>query len=212
MTQPTAAQRPDGGTRRAYGVVLLVGLVSATAVAVGVTRPWFEASATGRNLPRLHAAATGADLMPLAGALGVVLLGSFGAVVATRGTVRRALGLLIVVCAVVVLIAAAHPGSPANVLGDGLSARGWSGGNYSTAGRPWRWLVLVGAAGCVLAGAAVTRFGGQWPTLGQRYDAPAPVDKSRALGPGSRTGGDGDLTDEQVWRALDRGDDPTQTS
>jgi uncharacterized membrane protein (TIGR02234 family) len=142
----------------------------------------------------------------------VVLLGSFGAVVATGGAVRRALGVLIVVCAVVVLAAAAHPGSAAQVLGDGLSARGWSGGSYSTAGRPWRWLVLVGAAGCLAAGTAVTRFGAGWPTLGQRYDAPAAVADPTAVGADSPTGGDGDLTDEQLWRALDRGDDPTQTS
>jgi uncharacterized membrane protein (TIGR02234 family) len=211
MTQHKAA-RPNVGTGRTYAVVLLVGLLSAAAVAVGVTRPWYEAFATGKNLPRLQAAATGADLMPLAGALGVVLLGSFGAVVATRGAVRRALGVLIVVCSIVVLGAAAHPGSAAQVLTDGLSARGWSGGSYLTAGRPWRWLVLVGAAGCLVAGAAVACFGARWPTLGQRYGAPAPVADPTAVGAGSRTGGDDDVTDEQLWRALDRGDDPTQTS
>lgn len=212
MTGSTARPPGIGASRRAYGATLVVGLLSAVATTTAVSRPWYEASATVKNLPRLEAAASGTDLVPVAGALGVVLVASFGAVVATRGWLRRGLGLLIVLGAAVVLVSTARLSTTDEVLRAGLSARGWSGGAYDTSATPWRLLVLVGSAGCLAAGAAVARFGAQWPTMGQRYDAPAPAADSLAPSEGSAVEADRSLTQEQLWRALDQGRDPTQDS
>ncbi len=206
----TASPATAGGGHRAYGFAVLVGLLSAVAVTTGVSRPWYEASATVKNLPRLEAAATGSELLPVAGALGLVLMASFGAVIATRGWWRRGLGLLIVVGAVVVLVAAARPGTTDQVLRADLAARGWPGGGYDTSVTPWRWLVLAGSAGCLAAGAAVARFGAQWPTMGQRYDAPPLSADSAAADESFPAEVDRSLTQEQLWRALDQGRDPTQ--
>ena len=189
--------------RAGYGPTLVLGLLGAVAVTVGVSRPWVGATANVAGLPTLYADASGADLVPLAGALGVVLLAAFGAVVATRNWVRRCLGLLIVVASVVVAVAAIHPANAANTLTDGLAAKGWSGADYSTTTMAWRWLVLVGALVCLGAGAAVARFGAGWATMGSRYDAPAaPVE--------TRSRADGQLTEAEVWHAIDQGHDPTQ--
>lgn len=209
-----AARRP---ATRDYAATMLLGLLSATLVTVGLTRPWVRASGTVEGLPHLDAAATGADLAPLAGALGVVLLASFGAVLATRGSFRRVVGFLIVGCAVAVGFAAVHPAAADALLRDGLAAKGWTGsGNYRTATQLWRWLVLGGALGCLVAGLQVVRRAPQWPTMGRRYDAPdapAPAvllsDESH-ISDQSHLSDERDISDEALWRALDEGRDPTR--
>ncbi|MGH3446074.1 MAG: Trp biosynthesis-associated membrane protein [Nocardioidaceae bacterium] len=188
--------------RRGYAVTLLVGVAGAAAVAVGVSRPWVTATATAPGLPSIHASASGADVAPLAGALGFVLLAAFGAVIATKGWVRRGLGALIVVVGVVVLVSALNPGGAGDVLADGLSAKGWTGGDQTTDGSWWRWLVVVGACVCALGGAVVARYGAQWAVMGSKYDAPSsPHEGSHAPA--------ADLSEGDVWRAIDRGHDPT---
>lgn len=198
------AEDSPGGTVGGYPATLLSGLLGATAVAVGVARPWVEATATVQGLPALETTASGASLAPLTGALGVVLLAAFGAVIATRGWVRRGLGLLIVVVAVVVLAAAIWPGPTAASLTEQLVAKGYSGGGYETSTLAWRWVVLAGSVVSAGAGAMVARFGGRWATMGSRYDAPTAREEA-AVDP------DGATDETQLWRALDRGNDPTQT-
>ena len=61
-----------------YGPTLVLGLAGALAVMVGVAKPWATATATQPGLPAIEVQVTGADLAPLAGALGVVLLAAFG--------------------------------------------------------------------------------------------------------------------------------------
>lgn len=192
-----------GNHRRLYLPALATGLLGSLGVTVGSAHPWVAATSRVRNLPTLHASASGADLAPLAGALGVVLLAAFGAVIATRGWVRRGLGAAIVVAAAVVLLAVIHPGAAGGVLRSGLSAKGWSGGSYDTATQLWRWVVLLSACVTALAGAATLRYGGQWAVMGNRYDAP------RARAPVAAKPAE-DLTENDVWEAIDHGHDPTQ--
>ncbi len=191
--------------RRVYAQTLLVGLVSAGAVSVGVSRPWVSATAASSGLPVIHASVDGADLAPLAGALGFVLLAAFGAVIATRGWVRRGLGVLVVAAALVVLAAVVHPGQTGAAVEAGLSAKGWSGGPYDAGTSVWRWLVGAGALGCLVAGLLVARLGGAWATMGQRYDGPR-----RPAGP-ARSGPQPNPTESDVWRSIDSGHDPTQS-
>jgi uncharacterized membrane protein (TIGR02234 family) len=191
--------------RRVYAQTLVVGLVSAGAVSVGVSRPWVSATANVTGLPVIHATVDGADLAPLAGALGFVLLASFGAVIATRGWVRRGLGVLVVVAALVVLAAAVHPGETGTALEQGLSAKGWSGGPYETSTSAWRLLVGLGSLGCLVAGLLVARFGGSWASMGARYDAPGSTAPQAAGSP------EAELTETDLWRSIDSGHDPTQS-
>lgn len=196
---------PKAAEGRRYGQVLVVGLVSATATTVAVSHPWAAATASVTGLPQLRASVDGADVAPLAAALGVVLLASFGAVLATRGWVRRSLGALVVVCGVAVLATVIRPGDMRAAVEQGLSARGWSGGSYDASTSPWRWVAGAGAVGCMVAGLLVARFGGSWPSMGARYD---PV--GRPPDP-KVTGGEGMATEADLWRSIDQGHDPTQT-
>lgn len=185
-----------------YAASLIAGLLAATSVVVAATRPWVTATAVQPNLPRLEVAVDGTTLSPLAGAMGLVILAAFGAVVATRGRVRRILGVVIVASAGLVLVVAISPGDESQAVRTALAARGWIGGHYETAGSPWRLLVVVGAIVCMAAGVSTACFGHRWATMGKRYDAPQP--ESHHDG--------GELTDTDLWRALDHGHDPTQRS
>ncbi len=195
----------SGGARgrRLYGPTLVVGLLGAVGVTVGSSRPWISATSTVPGLPTIHATASGADLAPLAGALGVVMLAAFGAVVATRGWVRRGLGAGILLASLVVLAAVIDPSGSTGVLKTGMSAKGWSGGAYQTSTELWRWLVLVSAIATGLAGAATAWYGGQWAVMGSRYDSPRAA-REAAAGPAE------ELSETAVWQAIDQGRDPTQ--
>lgn len=213
--------RADGQTalaRHGYALSLLVGALGAVGVIVGTARPWVSATAEVVGLPTIKATADGADLAPVAAALGVVLLAAFGAVVATRGWVRRGLGVLVVVLAVVVVVSVLHPADPSHRLTQNLSAKGWDGGPYQTATQAWRWLALVGALAAGAAGAAVAAYGGRWATMGRRYDAPQP-DREHPAGRGATAAATGsaavldeNATEAEIWNAIDQGRDPTQPS
>lgn len=198
---------PDPG----YGPTMLVGLLAAAAATVAASRPWLSATATVDGLPTLTATVSGAAQSPLAGALGVVMLAAFGAVVATRGGVRRALGLLVVAAAVTIFIAATAPSNSAGLVEAGLMAKGWSGGAYNMDTVFWRWVSAAAALICAGAGVAVAAWGGEWATMGSRYDAPAGADASRSDAPGGAHRRAEELSEAEVWREIDRGHDPTET-
>ena len=67
-------------------------------------------------------------------------------------------------------------------------------------------LASTGAGLLLLAvGVAAALRGPRWPGLGRRYERPAPPvprPNRRAAGP--------DVDDTDLWRAQDRGDDPTR--
>lgn len=195
--------RPGG-----YAVTLVVGLFAAIAATVGLAQPWIAASATQEGLPVVKASVTGAEVAPLAGALGVVVLASFGAVIATRGWARRALGALIVIGAAVIAFSTLRPPSGSDQLEAGLSALGWAGGPYDMSTRPWRLVTLAAASLCLAAGVAVIARGHRWATMGSRYDAPT----SHEVGTNAVDDADrGELSEADVWHEIDHGRDPTQT-
>lgn len=183
--------------RRGYALTLLLGLASAGAVAVGATKPWVTATAEVAGMPRLVTDVTGSDIAPAAGALGLAVLAAFGAVVATGGWVRRVVGVLIVVAMLFVAYVALFPGSTTGLVEDGLAATGWSGGGYHVSSVWWRWLVAVAALVGAVCGGLVVRYATQWATMGDRYDAPSERASTEVT------------TEADVWRAIDRGDDPT---
>ncbi len=192
-----------------YGPTLVLGLVGALAVTVGVAKAWVTATARVPGLPTIEVGVTGADLAPLAGALGVVVLAGFGAVIATRGWARRVVGILIVAAAAVVLVTAIHPPGATGALEDGLSAKGWSSGAYSTGTVGWRWVSLAGALISMGAGAAISRYASRWATMGQEYDAPT-REGTAASGPDAEAADMAELSEADVWREIDQGRDPTR--
>jgi uncharacterized membrane protein (TIGR02234 family) len=204
-TMPPTPGRRSPASRAGYALTILVGLAASGVCAVAVAQPWARATATVPGLPPIEASVDGADVAPIAAALAVVCLAAFGAVIATRGWVRRALGILIVGCAAVVVFVAVAPGSTTGLLEDALSAKGWTGGDYDRSVTAWRVVAGVGGVLTIAAGAIVARFGAEWATMGARYDSPAEAQSARPTA-------DEDLSDAAMWRALDDGGDPTTTT
>jgi uncharacterized membrane protein (TIGR02234 family) len=153
-------------------------------------------------------AVSGADAAPLVPAAGLVLLAAAVALLAVRGTGRAVVGLLMAAAGGVLAW------SGVRALAGGLSAATTElPGIVRAAGRVTvdltaAWPVLAVVAGLLGIGAgllAVLR-GRTWPAMGRRYErAGAPTAAPAARRP---------ETDEDraqaAWKALDRGDDPTQ--
>lgn len=203
----------DDATRqrlvRGYAAAVVVGLLSAGIVAFAVARPWVRAHAVVPRVATIDTSISGGDLVPLAGALGFVLLAAFGAVIATRGMARRIVGGAIVVASILVLASALRPGGSQAAVQAALSAKGWAGGSYSAPATLWRLLTGIAALGCTVSGLAVAAVGHRWPTMGARYDgasARASADAQAAV-PADQSA---QPTDAEIWREIDRGIDPTQ--
>jgi hypothetical protein len=72
--------------------------------------------------------------------------------------------------------------------------------SQSEAPLAWRWVAIAGSVAVIVSGLLVVTAGHRWPSLSRRYDGDSE--------------GKRDLTTStseplQMWRALDRGDDPT---
>ncbi|MGC9667394.1 Trp biosynthesis-associated membrane protein [Planosporangium sp. 12N6] len=150
---------PTGPTGAVRGRLLAVLTCAAGAglALFAVGRTWARVTVVrAAPLPPLHEAKTGSALLPWLPALALVALAGAGALLATRGLLRTAVGVLLVgsglglaVGAVARLGAGASPVWPlATVLGG----------------------LLVAGAG----GLAVAR-GRQWPGMAARYERPARV-------------------------------------
>ncbi|WP_229400166.1 Trp biosynthesis-associated membrane protein [Micromonospora okii] len=195
-TDPAAgAVTPDARRRRELTYAVLLCLAGAGLALWASTRTWsVELTARPVPLPPVRQARTGAGLLPWLPALAVVALAGGGAVLATRGAVRRLLGVLLL------------------ALGAAVAAGGGYGlvaafdGEVS---RQWPALCLAGGALAAGGGALTALRGATWPAMGARYERPVrraadPQEGEAATGPvtGRRT--------TQAWDALDRGEDPTE--
>jgi uncharacterized membrane protein (TIGR02234 family) len=186
--------------RREYGLTLLAGAVGAGLILLAVRERWAEAVFTPpKPLSQQVVGVSGADLVPLAGALAVAALAGLAAVIATRGVLRRAAGALLAVfgacagaavttgvtAANVVSVAASHVASPESAAVSGAAGSTTSGaaggaavvltgtGHAVMTGTPWRFAVLAGALLVFLAGLATALRGPRWPVMSARYDRPA---------------------------------------
>jgi len=188
---PTAT-RGGGGTararRRAFGYTVLLCLLGTGLAAFAATRTWaVELTIRPAPLPATRVTRTGGDLLPWLPALALVGLAAAGAVLATRGVVRRLVGVLL------------------TLLGLGVAAGAAYGGFVTARGEVsvgWPVLCALGGVGAAVAGAVTAVRGATWPVMGARYERGG----STAAGVPAR-GGVGDTA--AVWDALDRGEDPT---
>ncbi len=179
--------------RSTFGPTLLLGLGSAALATVGAGRTWAEATTTAQGTRTV--AATGTDVAPGSLPLALVALACWGAVLVLRRRGRRVvavLGVLASVGSAVTVLAAA--GDAREVAAKMLG--GASDVDVDTS----LWPVVTVVACAVTAACFVFAFlqAPRWPEMSARYDAPAerPVDAES-------------MSDAEVWRALDDGQDPT---
>jgi len=130
--------------RRELLLVLLLGLAGTGLVLLAVRQGWAHVrTAAPRPLPGSDVPLTGQDLVPAAGALAIAALASLAAVLATRGLVRRVVGLLLAGFGIGIAAAV----SAGITAADAIAAAAGNAGSAASAGS-------AGTAGSVTAGSA----------------------------------------------------------
>ena len=185
----------------------VVGLAAAGGLALSTGgQTWLTATvARPEPLPPVTEQLTGSALAPLVPAGGLVLLAAAVALVAVRGGGRVLVGLLAAVAGGVL----GWSGLRTLVAdGDAVAAGVGSGtpGSSVTAAVSAGWPLLALLAGllAVAAGLLTVLRGRSWPGMGRRYERTAASAPAAAR---PRTDEDRAL---DAWRALDRGEDPTE--
>ncbi|MFD0356929.1 TIGR02234 family membrane protein [Streptomyces sp. NPDC127110] len=202
---PSEAEAPDSSTgRRTVAVALLLGALGATVVLLASGRTWARGSASigGGTLPLT---ADGRAVTGLPAALAIVGLAALVAVFAVRGRGRLLVSGLLALSGLGAALAAVAAADDRAALDERAATA-----TADTAARvvelthtAWPYVTASGAALILLAGLLALRFGSGWPAMGGRYErdgsprgrTPAPVDPDRP---------------EDLWKALDRGEDPTR--
>jgi uncharacterized membrane protein (TIGR02234 family) len=187
--------------RRSFGPVVLLGLASATLVAVAGNRTWAEAdSGAARDVSSL-ALSVDAGKMPAATALALVLLACWGVVLVTRGRVRRAVAALGVLAALGALASVVMGWtSVVDALRNDLASVGVT--DVEIGHTAWFWAAAVGAVLALASSVAAVVLVPGWPEMGSRYDAPGAQEPAPVVEPEDQSSLD-------LWRAMDEGRDPT---
>lgn len=190
------------GARRTFGPSVLAGLAGGALVAVAGSRAWVEPAgeaAGGFAAQQLQASDTGGG-SPLATAVALVVLASWGVVLVARGRFRRAVTWLGAVAAIALLaVVASSWWTAPRDFRDDFATLGVS--DADLARTAWAWLALLGALVALAAAASAVHHVGGWPEMGRRYDAPTAA-------PAPST--DGETSHLDLWRSLDEGNDPTE--
>lgn len=185
-------------SRRAYLAVLAGCVVSGAVVLIASGRVWGRAALTTVTGSIDRVSATGHAIEPALPALGIALLVLTAGIIASRGWLRRLVGLIVVfVGGSAVALAIASRSDVGGELRHQTFAVAQSAVPAHTSG----WAVVTALAGVVAVGcgALTVVVGAHWPALGARYDA--------AGARGAR--GDSEVRAMSEWDALDRGEDPT---
>ncbi|MFI1163777.1 TIGR02234 family membrane protein [Streptomyces sp. NPDC020801] len=199
------AAAPARSGRRSLAVALLCGALGAAVALLATRQRWAEGTATvaGGAFPLT---AKGSEVTGVPAALAIVGLAALVAVFAVRRSGRLLVALLLALSGAGTVAAALFGVSDSSAL-DEKAARA-SGDTAATASAlshtGWPYVAAVGGALILLAGLLALRYGRLWPAMSGRYErsgaprsrAPRPVDPDRP---------------EDLWKALDRGEDPTGT-
>ncbi|MFD8598217.1 TIGR02234 family membrane protein [Kitasatospora sp. NPDC059646] len=181
--------------------MLLLTALGAVLVLTAVGRTWAEGVAPGTAGGRIAVHATGSRLTGLPTGMALAALAAAVAVFAVRGRARLLVGLLTVLAGAGTvagaLLGRADTGTMNAVAAGQLGLTSAHAEEITRTG--WPWVALAGGLLLLAAGALTVRFGRNWPAMGSRYDAPT---ARRQAGPAGHTPAD-------LWKALDRGEDPT---
>ena len=165
---------------------------------------WSEGTATVAGAP-FSLTAKGSDVTGVPAALAIVGLAALVAVFAVRRAGRLLVSALLALCGAGTIAAALLGVSDTSALDEEAArAAGDTAATVHTLSHTaWPYVAAVGGALILLAGLLALRYGRQWPAMSGRYErsgtpkprrTPAPLDPDRP---------------EDLWKALDRGEDPT---
>ncbi|MEU3062195.1 TIGR02234 family membrane protein [Streptomyces subrutilus] len=204
---PNADAAPDAGRRggrRSVAAALLLGALGATVVLLASGRTWARGTAA-LGSDALPLTADGRAVTGLPASLAIVGLAALVAVFAVRGRSRLLVSGLLALSGLGAVLAALFAADGRQAL-DAEAARTTADAAAHVAGltqTAWPHVTAAGGALILLAGLLALRFGKAWPSMGGRYERDgsprtrtvAPVDPDRP---------------EDLWKALDRGEDPTR--
>lgn len=181
---------------RSFGPTVLAGLAGAVLAAVAAGQDWATASGQAAGVD-VAAATKGSSSAPLAVALALVVLAAWGVVLVLRRGARRVVAVFGLLASAGVLAATAVAfGRAQEDAVRAVVAKGGTGDAFASSLTGWYYICGVGAALTLAAFVVAVVASPRWPAMGSRYDAPA----ARAAEP---------HTEQDLWRALDDGHDPT---
>ncbi|WP_151772788.1 TIGR02234 family membrane protein [Streptomyces abyssomicinicus] len=208
----SADSRPDTAApartgRRSLAVALLSGALGAAVALLASRQTWAEGSAevAGGAFPLT---ATGSDVTGAPAALAIVGLASLVAVFAVRRAGRVLVAALLALCGAGTVAAAlfgvadraALDEKAAQVSGDASAAV--TGLSHTS----WPYAAAFGGALILTAGLLALWRGSRWPGMSARYERGAGVPRPRRAEGAAPAGPE---RPEDMWKALDRGEDPT---
>ncbi|GAB2589762.1 hypothetical protein Aab01nite_41180 [Paractinoplanes abujensis] len=179
-----------GGNRRPYLLALLACLAGAGIAAYGATRTWSVEITPRPEMSNLRTVRTGVDIAPWVIGLALVGLAGTGALLATHGRLRRALGGLLMLVGAGVAISAV------------AGRAGLDTGEAGPGGTIWPLACVLGGVIVALGGLTAARLGHLWPRMSARYERKPAATENREVTTGP-------VDSRAAWDSLDRGDDPT---
>ncbi|GGS71326.1 TIGR02234 family membrane protein [Streptomyces violaceus] len=198
------ASGPARAGRRSLAVALLCGALGAAVALLATRQQWAEGTATvaGGAFPLT---ATGSDVTGVPAALAIVGLASLVAVFAVRRGGRVIVAALLALSGAGTVAAAVLGASDSSALDEkAAEASGDTSASVAALSHTgWPYVAAVGGVLLLLAGLLALRYGRLWPAMSGRYErdgTPRPRRKAPAVDPDRP---------EDLWKALDRGEDPT---
>ncbi|MDX3518228.1 TIGR02234 family membrane protein [Streptomyces scabiei] len=189
--------------RRSLALALLSGALGAAVVLLASRQRWSEGtiSVAGGDFPLT---AQGSDVTGVPAALAVVGLAALVAVFAVRRSGRLLVSALLALSGAGTIAAALLGAQDSAALDDkAAEASGDTAATVDALGHTgWPYVAAVGGALILLAGLLALRHGRRWPAMSGRYErdgTPRPR-RARPVDPDRP---------EDMWKALDRGEDPT---
>ncbi|MFD4632202.1 TIGR02234 family membrane protein [Streptomyces sp. NPDC058284] len=204
-TEAEPESRAQRSSRRSIAAALLLGAVGAALALLASRQDWAHgtASVAGGQLPL---SAKGSDVTGVPAALAIVGLAALVAVFAVRRTGRVLVSLLLTLSGGGIVAAALLGADDSGALDEKAATA--AGDTAATIGglSHTGWPYAAAAAGVLilLAGLLALTYGRSWPAMSGRYErdgTPAPRKARRAVDP---------ERPEELWKALDRGEDPTR--
>ncbi|MEU5210670.1 TIGR02234 family membrane protein [Streptomyces sp. NPDC020742] len=206
-TPARPARGADRGARRSLALALLAGAAGAGLALLASGRTWARGSAVlaQGELPRT---VTGADVTGVPGALAVVGLAALVAVFAVRRAGRTAVAGLLALSGIGIVVAAVLGNADTSALREKVAtAVGMAGADvHRVTHTGWPWVAAAGGLLLLCAGVLALLYGRHWPAMSGRYERT----EGGARGP-RRAPAAPDLDrPEEIWKSLDRGEDPTR--
>ncbi|WP_030248623.1 TIGR02234 family membrane protein [Streptomyces sp. NRRL S-455] len=204
---PPSRSQAAGSTRAgrlSLAVALLAGALGAAVALLATRQRWVAGTATvaGGDFPLT---AKGSDVTGVPAALAIVGLAALVAVFAVRRAGRVVVAALLALAGAGTVAAALFGASDGSALDEkAAEASGDTSASVDALTHTaWPYVAALGGVLLLLAGLLALRYGRLWPAMSGRYErdgVPRPRRKAPAVDPDRP---------EDLWKALDRGEDPT---